>query len=556
MLFVTVGHHESAVFFYCGSAKIIYVCFTNVSSMNTMRVKQVGRLATILLSGLFILSCKKDNPTPEPEPEPTDRTEGQLIKDDIYRYYKLYSVWADDGSIPDYLNNPAQYTDQYGSASNVLDALKRLTPVHVAAGYAGVFDRFSYMEGINGYNVAEQASTKMDNNEGYGISVQWFSVDKGRTAQPYISFVEGGSPAQEAGFRRSDVITSVNKDKENYSVGVKCVDRKCDVISEDQAKFSLLRNKINSALDATNLTLQVKRADNKLFEKPMSYNNLYVIDPIYKDTIYLNTGNNIGYLALSSFEEIENNNQNQQNINAAFASYESKQIKSLIVDLRYNGGGYVDAAIYIADKIGGAKTKGKLMLTYEMNKYMESDAAKNLRDQLHMYDTYFEGLSALNLTKVYFLVSEETASAAEMLINVLTPHLPVEIIATDTRTYGKPVGFFEQKVRNKVSYWPASFILKNSRGNLGEKYNKGTARDLRDYWDGLVPDQGDLGDDVSAEVGSLGDPMLAAALADAAPTSSKARAALRSSATRTRQAVQQGKMHTRPERGMIKTRSK
>lgn len=521
--------------------------------MNTMRVKQVGRLAAILLSGLFILSCKKDNPEPEPEPEPTDRTEGQLIKDDIYKYYKLYSVWADE-SIPDYLKDPAQYTDQYSSASNVLDALKRLTPVHVAAGYSGVFDRFSFMEGINGYNIGGQASTKMDNNEGYGISIQWFSLDS-KTAQPFISFVEGGSPAQVAGFKRADIITSVNKDAENYSVEVSCPDEggTCEV--KDPAAYSRLRGKINSALDAASLTLQVKRADNKLFEKPMSYNNSYVINPIYKDTIYLNSNNNIGYLALSSFEEIENNNQNQRNIDAAFAAYETKQIKSLIVDLRYNGGGYVDAAIYVADKIGGAKTKGKLMLTYEMNNYMQSDAAKSLRDQLNMYDTYFEGLSALNLNKVYFLVSEETASAAEMLINVLTPHLPVEIIATESRTYGKPVGFFEQKVRDKVSYWPASFILKNSHGNLGEKYNKGTESGLRDYWDGLVPDKSEVGDDVSAEVGDPKERMLATALADAAP-STRARAALRSISSRTIQPVDQGKMHTRPERGMIKTRGR
>jgi len=522
--------------------------------MNTMRVKQVGRLATILLSGLLILSCKKDNPEPEPEPEPTDRTEGQLIKDDIYKYYKLYSVWADE-SIPDYLKDPAQYTDQYGSASNVLEALKRLTPVHVAAGYSGVFDRFSFMEGINGYNIAEKASTKMDNNEGYGISVQWFSVDKGHTAQPYISFVEGGSPAQVAGFKRADIITSVNNDKENYSIEVSCPEAGGNCEVKDPAAYSRLRNKINNALDAANLTLQVKRADNKLFEKPMSYNNSYVINPVYKDTIYLNSGNNIGYLALSSFEEIEKNNQNQRNIDAAFTEYEAKQIKSLIVDLRYNGGGYVDAAIYIADKIGGAKTKGKLMLTYEMNKYMQSDAAKSLRDQLNMYDTYFDGRSALNLNKVYFLVSEETASAAEMLINVLTPHLPVEIIATESRTYGKPVGFFEQKVRDKVSYWPASFILKNARGNLGEKYNKGTESGLRDYWDGLVPDISGVGDDVSADVGDPTEKMLATALADAAP-STKTRAALRSISSRTIQTVDQGKMHTRPERGMIKTRSK
>ncbi|MEZ0450851.1 S41 family peptidase [Sphingobacterium thalpophilum] len=514
--------------------------------MNKMPLQQLGRWAAIALIGLSVLSCKKDEP--KPEPEPTDRTEGQLIKDDIYKYYKLYSVWADE-SIPDYLDNPAQYTDQWSSANEVLYQLRKLTPQHIEEGYNDkVFDRFSFMDGLNGYNTGEHAGLKMDNNEGYGISIQWLSVDDGKTARPYISFVEGGSPAQVAGFRRSDIISSINDDTETYAVEVDCPTTRCTI--KDPQLFTRLNNNIQSALDGATLKLQVKRQD-QLFTKTISYSNSYVINPVYKDTVYSYSGNNIGYLALSSFEEIENNNSNQQNINAAFAQYESKQIKSLIVDLRYNGGGYVDAAIYIADKIGGAKTKGKLMLTYEMNKYMQSDAAKNLRDQLAMHDTYFEGLSALNLNKVYFLVSEQTASAAEMLINVLTPHMTVQIIADGARTYGKPVGFFEQKVRDKVSYWPASFILKNSRGNLGEKYNKGTVRDLRDYWDGLVPDKFNILDDVSAAVGDPAERMLATALADAAPTTST-KAALQRVSSRSMHMLEQGKISTLPERGMFK----
>ncbi|MGE8291446.1 MAG: S41 family peptidase [Sphingobacterium sp.] len=520
--------------------------------MNIVPLKQVGRWAAIALIGLTVLSCKKDNPKPEPEPEPTDRTEGQLIKDDIYKYYKLYSLWA-DGAVPDYLNNPAQFTDQYNSATAVLEALKKMTPAHAAySRWGGVLDRFSFVDGINGYDVSGQASTKMDNSDGYGISVQWFSIDS-KTAQPYISFVEGGSPAQIAGFRRSDIITAVNNDKENYSVEVTCTGKNCQV--KDAATYNRLRNNINTALDAGNLTLQVQRPNNQVFKKENMAYTSYPINPIYKDTVYINSGNNIGYLGLSSFEEIDNvtsgGKTNKANTDAAFSKFQNMQIKSLIVDLRYNGGGYVDAAVYIADKIGGAKTKGKLMLTYEMNKYMQSDAAKGLREQLKMYDTNFEGLSALNLNKVYFLVSEETASAAEMLINVLTPHMNVEIIATDTRTYGKPVGFFEQKIQNKASYWPASFILKNSRGNLGEKYNNRTEANLRDYWDGLVPDQVNIGDDVSLDAGNPQERMVATALADAAPTS-KSKAALRASSTRSLRTVEQGKIHTRPERGMIK----
>jgi len=72
--------------------------------MNLEPLKQTGRLATIALTGLFVFSCKKDTPKPEPEPEPVERTEAQLIKDDIYKYYKLYSLW--DKSIPDYTSNP------------------------------------------------------------------------------------------------------------------------------------------------------------------------------------------------------------------------------------------------------------------------------------------------------------------------------------------------------------------------------------------------------------------------------------------------------------------
>ncbi|HAT93410.1 MAG TPA: hypothetical protein DCS36_13705, partial [Sphingobacterium sp.] len=88
--------------------------------MNVAPLKQTGRLAILALTGLLVFSCKKDSPEPEPEPEPepVERTEAQLIKDDIYKYYKLYSLW--DKSIPDYTSDPSQFTDKYGSADLVL----------------------------------------------------------------------------------------------------------------------------------------------------------------------------------------------------------------------------------------------------------------------------------------------------------------------------------------------------------------------------------------------------------------------------------------------------
>lgn len=499
--------------------------------MNLAPFKQTGRLAILALTGLFVFSCKKDTPKPEPKPEPVERTEAQLIKDDIYKYYKLYSLW--DKSIPDYTKDPSQFTDKYGSADLVLDALKKMTPAH-AAYPSGVFDRFSYMLGLDGYNTGTAASSrlKMDTNDGYGIYVQLGTEDE-KTAYPIIYFVEGGSPAQKAGFKRSDFITAVNGDSD-YSIAVTCTASGCTI--NDASARDKMMNKLNAALDASTLKLQVKHQDGTTTTKDLTYANGYTIDPIYKDSVYTYNGNSVGYLALSSFEEIENNNVNQQKVDAAFDKFQSQQIKSLIVDLRYNGGGYVDASAYVADKIGGAITKGKLMLKYEVNDYIKATPSINKMFQ----DTKFEGKSNLNLNKVYFLVSDRTASAAEMLINVLKPYLQVQIIASGTRTYGKPVGFFEQVVQNKVSFWPVSFLLKNSA-------------DFSDYWDGFVPDKSNITDYVFVDVGDKKETMLATALNEAAPGITT-KASINAVSRKGYRTLNQGEVNIRPDRGMIKKR--
>lgn len=147
-----------------------------------------------------------------------------------------------------------------------------------------------------------------------------------------------------------------------------------------------------------------------------------------------------------------------------------------------------------------------------------------------------------------------------MLINVLTPYLNVEIIASGTRTYGKPVGFFGQSIYYnnvlKMTYWPASFVLKNSRGNLGEKYNKGTESSLRDYWDGLIPDKTDVNDYIFVDVGDRNETMLATALSDAVPTISTKAALQRSVSQPVGKSLREATINTPPKRDMIKERSK
>ncbi|WP_286779262.1 MULTISPECIES: S41 family peptidase [Sphingobacterium] len=499
--------------------------------MNLAPLKQTGRLTILALTGLLVLSCKKDTPKPEPEPEPVERTEAQLIKDDIYKYYKLYSLW--DKSIPDYTSDPSKFTDQYNSADAVLAALKAFTPAH-AAYKERVLDRFSYMVGLDGYNTGARASSRlmMDTNDGYGI-YNSFGTEDGKTAYPIIYFVEGGSPAQLAGLKRSDYITAVGNDS-NYSLAVTCVGEDCSFNEDERDK---IQNKLETALNAGTLNLQIKHQDGTTVSKNLTYANGYIIDPIYKDTVYTHNGTNVGYLALSSFEEIKGSATNKKNMDDAFTKFQNANIKSLIVDLRYNGGGYVESSAYVADKIAGTIGADKrLMLTYDVNEYIKKDAQLSQE----FANTYFSGSSSLNLKKVYFLVSEGTASAAEMLINVLKPHLTVQVIASSSRTFGKPVGFFEEVIRNKVSFWPVSFMLRNSKG-------------VSEYWNGLVPDISNIKDYVFVDVGDKTETMLATALNDAAPGITT-KASIKAVSRKGYRLLNQGEVNTRPERGMIKKR--
>ncbi|KKX49048.1 S41 family peptidase [Sphingobacterium sp. IITKGP-BTPF85] len=499
-----------------------------------------GKWVVFILVAFFFVSCKKNTPDPEPEPEPIVRTTDQKIRDSIYYYYKLYSIW-EEKSIPKY-ELPSEFTDKYNSASSVLNALKGMTPAYANyAQYGGVYDRFSFIDGLNGYNINATAKLKMDRNDGYGLYISMGTVDS-KVARPVIYFVEGGSPADKAGLKRSDMVTAINGETD-FTVAINCDASGCKPV--DPNALTNMRNRVANALEGGGLQLALLRQDGTTYNAPLSYGS-YTIDPIYQDSVYEYATKNVGYFALSSFEEIERNNYNQQRVDASFKEFEDKRIEDLIVDLRYNTGGYVDAAVYIANKIAGTKVPGELMVTYLCNPYME----RTQKGTNGMFkDTYFSKTSNLNLRKVYFLVSETTASAAEMLINVLKPHMNVMIIGSPnsrdkkpddglSRTYGKPVGFFEQIIEDRVSFWPASFQLKNAKG-------------FGDYWDGLLADKSNVIDYIFLPTGDTQETMLETALEDAVPGSTKKMSARVRASQHARMSIG-GAVNALPERGLLK----
>ncbi|WP_432713772.1 S41 family peptidase, partial [Pedobacter sp.] len=188
----------------------------------------------------------------------------------------------------------------------------------------------------------------------------------------------------------------------------------------------------------------------------------------------------------------------------AFAKYAADGVSDLIIDLRYNGGGYVETAEHLINLIAPSTATGTMFKEY-YNQTMRENKATILSHQLLLdendkpqdqdkdgkSDTYADVDFSVarqttifskkgNLTQVanvVFLVSGGTASASELVINSLKPFVNVKLVGKTT--YGKPVGFFPIRLENKYDVYMSMFESKNSKDEGG-------------YYAGFTPDKIDV----------------------------------------------------------------
>lgn len=432
-----------------------------------------------LLSAVF--SCKKESPL---RPDLAERTQTQLLKDSIFHYFNLYSLWSANQPLVD--KDVFVFTDRYESANDVLDALKKTTPFN--AGYQTNIDRFSYLQtGNEGNSTIGSPGTA----QGFGIFATIGAVNS-TLAYPVINLVTGGSAAAKAGIKRSDVILAVDE-FQDCSIPVTCDDSGCRISDENIRQA--VTNRLLTAFQQSSMKIRLRHAD--LTESTVTINAIpFEIDPVLQHQVLVYPAKSVGYLALSSFEELNPDKQARRSIDQAFVNFEDQNISDLILDLRYNNGGHISAATYIANKIANTDADKALMYKYTINAYLTKQATAGDKQ----FDpVYFNINGKLKLNTVYFLVSNVTASASELLINILKPYMNVVLIADRQGTFGKPVGYFRQQIMGNNDLYVASFKLSNSRGET-------------DYWNGMVADQQNVTDYIFKDFGDPTENMMAAAL--------------------------------------------
>ena len=142
-------------------------------------------------------------------------------------------------------------------------------------------------------------------------------------------------------------------------------------------------------------------------------------------------GNGIGYIMYNNF-----NPNYDGELNSFFAAFRAEGITDLIVDLRYNVGGAIESANYLASMITG-QFEGEVFSKQIWNdKVMSNVLNENLTnvftDEIDN-EIINQNISSLGLETVYFIVSDATAGPSEVLINGLKDNINVVLIGSQTK---------------------------------------------------------------------------------------------------------------------------
>jgi hypothetical protein len=171
---------------------------------------------------------------------------------------------------------------------------------------------------------------------------------------------------------------------------------------------------------------------------------------------------NVGYLLFN--DHIATAEQALMN---AVSQLAADSIVDLVIDVRYNGGGFLYIASEFAYMIGGASnTAGRIFETLRFNDKHPSTDPVTLEplEPIPFYDTSIGGqsLPTLNLSRVFVLTGSGTCSASESIINSLRG-VDVDVIQIGSATCGKPYGFYPTD-NCGTTYFTIQFRGENHKG--------------------------------------------------------------------------------------------
>ncbi len=385
------------------------------------------------LATVIMMSCK-DKPLPGPDDEDIQASEEtQKVNKFIQDVMDLYYLWYDE--MPDidirYETDPAKFYNKLLYKD----------------------DKWSYI--TDDAKKTDDSSHGIEKTFGYSLSLGDFSNSD--TYFAIIEYVYPNSPAERAGLMRGDFIVMIDGEEITKSNLGKLWDAETITITKGVYSSSGISLGNDISMTAENLTM----------------------DPVLMYKTIDKDSHKVGYLCYTQFIP----SYNSTSLHDAFQYFKENSITDLVVDLRYNPGGYIAAAQYLCSSIAPSGVDhNSTLVTLEFN------------NQLSDYwntTWYFLDESddtppvKLGLNKVYFLTGHGTASASELSITGLDAYM--DVVTVGDTTYGKYTAalfFTPDSIYTNSSY--TSDIANWGIQPIIAKYSN--ALGVTDFKDGLVPD--------------------------------------------------------------------
>mgnify|MGYP001233695857 CR=1 FL=1 len=385
----------------------------------------------VTMACLAVVSCKKDKDTPGPNPPST--TEADKIKDTTIEYSRDIYLWYDQ--------IPADFKARsYSDPNAIMEAIRAFSK---EPGFNNPVDRWSFAVKQEEWDNVSAGVAK-----DFGINVFFRAEGDLR-----IRMVERASPAGVAGIRRGWKIIAINGNTNITTANADAI--------------------VEAIYYSPNVSLKLQKPDGTTTDINLAAAS-YQEHPVALDTVYTVGAKKVGYLVYNSF--LGDSSETVSEFQRVFNRFGSQNVDDVIVDLRYNGGGYVAYQRELANYLVKSSANGNLMMKQEYNnKYSNFNSSVN-----------FAKKGSLNLPRIFFIVSNNSASASELLINNLKPYMDVLLIGP-SRTYGKPVGYFNIPVGDWYIFPVSSRSTnKNGEGNYFNGFNLNST-----VADGLDKDWGD-----------------------------------------------------------------
>lgn len=371
-------------------------------------------LVSVFLLSIFFINCSKDNDSMR-EPLPTTLDFSKVeIQDFIWQGLNFWYLWKpnvsklDDSKIED----DQIYYDLLNSEPDPNDFFESLLyqPESV--------DVFSWI--VDDYVALENSFQGIIQSNGvsYQLSLE---ANSQHDVLGYVKYILPNSDAVGKDVKRGyvfDAIDGVQLNVNNYKSLL------------DQVTYTMNFAELNGGNPISNgKSVTLTQSE-------------YTENPVYMAKTIDIEGTKIGYLMYNGFDS-----GFEEDLDDAFALLKSEGATELVLDLRYNRGGYGYLAIQMASSIAG-QLSGEILKKDVYNPVIQDHFENNNPEYLVdkftnkiiniKGETIKSSISSFNLNKLYVLTSSSTASASEVVISGLQAY--IDVVTIGTNTYGKYTG--------------------------------------------------------------------------------------------------------------------